>query len=176
MYSKSKQSGFTLIELLVVIAIIGILTAIGIPMYSGYQASAKVSATKQNYDSMKSYIAGEITKCSAGLVSSLAPTKSFATGISCTPMSNTTTDLATYFTEYASQTMKNPYTIGDLTPSVVGAAPAKGALADAGRFYVKADGAGCPASGGLSLSTEFLDPVSGTYIAYPATAECVTVQ
>ena len=98
MVTKSKQSGFTLVELLVVIAIIGILTAIGIPMYSGYQTAAKVSATKQNYDSMKSYIAGEITKCSAGLVPALS-TVSGVTAPACNPMASTTQQLGDYFAQ-----------------------------------------------------------------------------
>ena len=44
-----KSKGFTLIELLVVVAIIGILAAVGVVAYNGYTASAKESATRNNY-------------------------------------------------------------------------------------------------------------------------------
>ena len=44
-----KNKGFTLIELLVVIAIIGILAAIGIPLYNQYTLSAKIKSTKANH-------------------------------------------------------------------------------------------------------------------------------
>lgn len=38
--AKIKSSGFTLIELLVVIAILGILDAVGVPIYQGYISNA----------------------------------------------------------------------------------------------------------------------------------------
>ena len=40
--------GFTLIKLLIVVAIIGVLAAVGIPMYNGYITSAKIDETKEN--------------------------------------------------------------------------------------------------------------------------------
>ena len=58
-----KRNGFTLIELLVVVAIIGILAAVGVVAYNGYTASAKESATRNNYKNIVKMILTNKTKC-----------------------------------------------------------------------------------------------------------------
>ena len=63
MMKFKNQKGFTLIELLVVIAIIGILSAVGIPAYQGFQQKAKYNSAKANFTNAKSFIMAEISKC-----------------------------------------------------------------------------------------------------------------
>jgi prepilin-type N-terminal cleavage/methylation domain-containing protein len=61
-----KQKAFTLIELLVVVAIIGILAAVGVTTFNGFQEKAKVSATKQIHKQIAKFMAAEMMKCSLG--------------------------------------------------------------------------------------------------------------
>ena len=61
-----KQKGFTLIELLVVVAIIGILAAVGVVAYNGYTTSAKITATKQQHQTIKNFIKASYGLCALG--------------------------------------------------------------------------------------------------------------
>ena len=63
---QSKKNGFTLIELLVVVAIIGILAAVGVTTFGGFQEKAKIAAVKSNHKTIVKFISVEIMKCSLG--------------------------------------------------------------------------------------------------------------
>ena len=174
MNTKFNQSGFTLVELLVVIAIIGILTAIGVPMYTGYQTAAKVSATKQNYDTMKTFIAGEITKCSAGLVPTLNDPKAGGATVTCPSGLATAATPGAYFVAYSLSTIKNPYNSSD-TANVVATA-ASASSTNAGKLSINAADSTCTT--GISVQTVLQDTTQSTptYIVYPAAPECISTQ
>ena len=59
----NKEKAFTLIELLVVVAIIGILAAVGVTTFNGFQEKAKVSATKANHKAVCKWTHVELIKC-----------------------------------------------------------------------------------------------------------------
>ena len=63
---KLKNKAFTLIELLVVVAIIGILAAVGVNTFGGFQDKAKINATKAIHKNTQKKIAAEVVKCSLG--------------------------------------------------------------------------------------------------------------
>jgi len=58
-----NKKAFTLIELLVVVAIIGILAAVGVTTFGGFQEKAKVSAIKNNHNAFAKKVALVIQHC-----------------------------------------------------------------------------------------------------------------
>jgi len=67
---KNKQAGFTLIELLVVILIVGILAAVGLPMYLGYANDARMSEGKSLIGSLWTAMRGCTQSTGAGCAAS----------------------------------------------------------------------------------------------------------
>jgi len=120
-----KRSAFTLIELLIVVAILGILAAVGIPMYQGYQDTAKYNATRTNFSNASSFLAAEITKC--GITGNMR-LKSDASPAGGAEACNTAgTDLAgTFIKHFKLDNWNNPYDTA--TVAVSGDTPISGSI------------------------------------------------
>ena len=108
MYKSLKA--FTLIELLVVVAIIGILAAVGIPIFQGFVTTAKISATTQNHTNAIDMVTAYFAKCSSGAtgiklkIDSRWPMQ----GVSC---GSSTNKFSEYFGHHFGNTgWINPYT------------------------------------------------------------------
>ena len=106
---RIKDEGFTLIELLVTIAIIGILSAVGIPIYQGYQANAKIASTKENHNRIKSFIASELTKCSTGTTNNLTLKDSAGASASVDCSSSAANFATAFINHFSGDGWKNPY-------------------------------------------------------------------
>ena len=99
---EMKKKAFTLIELLIVVAIIGILAGVGIPMYNGYMATAKVQSATTNHKNVKSFVAATLTKCSTG-------SQYVTLGSSNRYCNQNASTWAGYFITYFNSINKNPY-------------------------------------------------------------------
>ena len=97
---NTKKKAFTLIELLIVVAIIGILAGVGIPMYNGYMANARVESANTNHNNVRSFIAATLTRCSSGA----ATVNINNANVACTEAA-----LPTAFETYFNVINNNPY-------------------------------------------------------------------
>ena len=109
---KKSRKSFTLIELLVVVAIIGILAAVGIPIFNGFMSTAKISAATENHTRARDMMTAYIAQCSTGVDFKLqiSPKPQQMSTVSCN--SNTTMgQFASYFGRHFYNTgFENPYT------------------------------------------------------------------
>ena len=96
MIKDTKKKAFTLIELLIVVAIIGILAGVGVPMYNGYMADAKVKSASTNHKNVKSFVAATLTKCATG-------STSVVLGSSTRYCNQTVSSWSSYFRTYFEQ-------------------------------------------------------------------------
>jgi len=118
MIKDTKKKAFTLIELLIVVAIIGILAGVGVPMYNGYMATAKVNSASTNHANVKSFVSATLTKCSAG-------SQYVMLGSSNRQCSQSAGSWASYFRTYFNSINKNPYG-GGAAVTTTSSSPSKG--------------------------------------------------
>ena len=113
----TKKKAFTLIELLIVVAIIGILSAVGVPMYNGYMANAKIESARTNHKNVKTFVSSTLTQCASGL-------RDVQIGATARRCNATPTLMAGWFIAYFNEVNSNPET--NTLPSTVAAAPTVG--------------------------------------------------
>ena len=93
MLANFNNKAFTLIELLVVVAIIGILAAVGVTAFSGFQKSAKKKVCIANHNLLKKNILANYQLCQIESSIILRTWKSHGGGnvtVSCPANMNTT--------------------------------------------------------------------------------------
>ena len=128
---KGIIRGFTLIELLVVVAIIGILAAVGIPIFQGFMATAKVNASTENHSRAKDMVTAYFAKCSTGTATialKVNSTTSF-TDVAC---NSSMSSFADYWSKHFNNDgWQNPYSKGSTFAKKASGAGALGEM----RFY-----------------------------------------
>lgn len=101
------KKAFTLIELLVVVAIIGILAAVGTPIFQGFIATAKINMAKEQHIRVKNFIASSFVKCGSSNSILLETVRGNQREIACNV---STVDFSRYFTlHFLYQGWQNPY-------------------------------------------------------------------
>jgi type IV pilus assembly protein PilA len=128
---KGIIRGFTLIELLVVVAIIGILAAVGIPIFQGFMATAKVNASTENHSRAKDMVTAYFAKCSTGTATIALKVNSTTTftDVAC---NSSMSSFADYWSKHFNNDgWQNPYSKGSTFAKKASGAGALGEM----RFY-----------------------------------------
>ncbi len=114
----NMSKAFTLIELLVVVAIIGILAAVGVTTFNGFQDKAKKNVVKSRYQSVIKFTQLGITKCNIGDEFKLKQSTSLTSWVwrtnQCNKVNNPTSqnlsELANYIGgHFQAERLYNPY-------------------------------------------------------------------
>ena len=125
---KGIIRGFTLIELLVVVAIIGILAAVGIPIFQGFMATAKINASTENHSRAKDMVTAYFAKCSTGTATIALKTNSSVsfTDVAC---NSSMSSFATYWVaHFNNDGWLNPYNKAGTLAGKANAAPSLGGM------------------------------------------------
>ena len=121
MNRTKRNKGFTLIELLIVVAIIGVLAAVGIPMYNGYITSTKIAMAKENHARARDMIGAILAKCADSTATYTVKT-SAAGGTTNAPCADATSAMVTkLITSFGHDKWTNPYVPANAGVAATGA-------------------------------------------------------
>jgi len=107
-----RSSGFTLMELLIVVALIGVIAAVGIPIYQGYIVKSKITAVLHAHENMVAEMGAAMARCSieGGDLKLYKDSRGGNTETVDVPCSSTTSEISTKF-HYHFLGYKNPYAL-----------------------------------------------------------------
>ena len=80
LWLRKSKKGFTLIELMVVVAIIGVLSLLGLRLYTGQQEKAKNAIVKANAGTVQTLIQAELADSTPSTAASMLTAIGMTTG------------------------------------------------------------------------------------------------
>lgn len=104
-----SEAGFTLVELLVVIAIIGILAAVGVPLYTGYQNQTRVSVATSNHATLVRFASAQALSCSSGMDVALKNTAGVDYTFNCSTATVTLSQFVLALNQHVYGDFRNPF-------------------------------------------------------------------
>lgn len=96
-------------ELLIVIAIIGILAAVGVPMYTGYQNQTKVAVARSNHATLVRFASAQAFSCSSGIDVTLKNKGGQDYNLNCSTSTVTLTQFVAALNEHVYGDFRNPF-------------------------------------------------------------------
>ena len=109
---------FTLIELLVVVAIIGILAAVGVTTFTGFQEKTKIAVTKKNHQTVVKFIKLQLQKCDLDMEVKLKTVSGGTKTLDCEMLTGgPATYQKDFFDHFEADGFVNPYKKGNLVGS-----------------------------------------------------------